>query len=424
MSINQQQTDFINKLSLHQSRRNQSIPTLSTLVGGAAATQSLWTKWTSADGRYTAVCTYESLLSLFEAWLYSTLTHCDLQTLARARAAQLANREVESLSAWIMGVGEYQKSRFWQRLSAQSPQAPWLRFLVQPHIRHAEKCREALRHGDGPEGIGALANNLATIEGFAVVSSIVSNNKAIPGILVRLPQSCDQLFFQRSVLPGLTQLVESVPLIPVGLLLSPSQHEQLLEKLPESRAKAVVKGGMVRIDTLKETELRQWLGDRELDQELLQPILRAVQQYGATDEILAAAISVAEATEIDGIDDDGKYRSYPEWLLFQFLEARPTTAGQFQVNARLDIPFGNRSMEVDFLADKAKVVVELDGYYHFQSSDSYRRDRRKDIALQQEGFWVLRFLSEDVVANLEEILATIDQVLSLRLDPASVPPET
>ncbi len=77
-------------------------------------------------------------------------------------------------------------------------------------------------------------------------------------------------------------------------------------------------------------------------------------------------------------------------------------------------------MEVDFLADSAKIVVELDGYYHFQSSDSYRRDRRKDIALQQAGFWVLRFLSEDVIARLEEILATIDQALSLRLAQSSV----
>ena len=183
---------------------------------------------------------------------------------------------------------------------------------------------------------------------------------------------------------------------------------------------------MVKIDALKEEELRRWLGDRgSKHTEQLRPILRAVQQYGATEEILTAAVSIAETAKgTDSSKENGEYRSHPEWLLFQFLEARPATAGQFQVNAQLNIPFGNRPMEVDFLAEKAKVVVELDGYYHFQSSDSYRRDRRKDIALQQKGFWVLRFLSEDVVANLEEILATIDQALSLRLDSASVQLET
>ena len=188
-----------------------------------------------------------------------------------------------------------------------------------------------------------------------------------------------------------------------------------------------MRSGIIEIATPEAASLKQWLSDRGLENEKhLQSILHVTQQYGATEELLTTALSLSESAKKTQptADDDGTYRSQAERLLFQYLEARSTTAGKFRANVRLDIRFGNRAMEVDFLADKAKVVIELDGYYHFQSSESYRRDRRKDIALQQKGFWVLRFLSEDVIANLEEILATIDQVLSLRLAQASVQLET
>ena len=59
------------------------------------------------------------------------------------------------------------------------------------------------------------------------------------------------------------------------------------------------------------------------------------------------------------------------------------------------------------LARGHRLVIELDGYYHFQDVEAYRRDRRKDWELQHRGFLVLRFLAQDVVARLEEILDTI-----------------
>ena len=73
MSLDRQRQNFINKLSLHQYSAVAYI-TLSTLVGGAAATQLLWTKWASRNDQYTTVCTYGSLRSLFEASLFSALS--------------------------------------------------------------------------------------------------------------------------------------------------------------------------------------------------------------------------------------------------------------------------------------------------------------------------------------------------------------
>ena len=45
--------------------------------------------------------------------------------------------------------------------------------------------------------------------------------------------------------------------------------------------------------------------------------------------------------------------------------------------------------------------------HHFKDRDAYRSDRRKDVILQKQGYFVLRFLAEDVVGNLNEVMETI-----------------
>jgi very-short-patch-repair endonuclease len=61
-------------------------------------------------------------------------------------------------------------------------------------------------------------------------------------------------------------------------------------------------------------------------------------------------------------------------------------------------------MEVDLLCAEAGVVIELDGAQHLADAEAYRRDRRKDALLQQNGFFVLRFLAEDVGKHLDHVL--------------------
>ena len=50
----------------------------------------------------------------------------------------------------------------------------------------------------------------------------------------------------------------------------------------------------------------------------------------------------------------------------------------------------------------------MDGCQHLSSLDAYRRDRRKDALLQEHGYFVLRFLTEDIGKRLDDVL---DQVL-------------
>ena len=85
------------------------------------------------------------------------------------------------------------------------------------------------------------------------------------------------------------------------------------------------------------------------------------------------------------------------------------------MNAELPIPFdGNGRMEVDLLCAEARLAIELDGSQHLDGEEAYRRDRRKDLLLQEHGYFVLRFLAEDVGRHLDMVLDTILRALSHR----------
>ena len=100
----------------------------------------------------------------------------------------------------------------------------------------------------------------------------------------------------------------------------------------------------------------------------------------------------------------GTARSAAELFLFKFLDGLHQTKGLFTLNGRLDIPFGpNPYMEVDLLCESKRLAVEVDGAFHFEDAEHYRRDRRKDYLLQKNGYTVLRFLAEDVTHRLAHI---------------------
>jgi very-short-patch-repair endonuclease len=127
--------------------------------------------------------------------------------------------------------------------------------------------------------------------------------------------------------------------------------------------------------------------------------------------LFASAVRVF-TPDAEGTD---RARSATEAFLYRRLETVSTTTGRFRLNADLPIPFDNRGrMEVDLLCCDAHLAIELDGGQHLESTDAYRRDRRKDQLLQQNGYFVLRFLAEDVGRNLDMVLDTIQRTLLSR----------
>jgi len=111
------------------------------------------------------------------------------------------------------------------------------------------------------------------------------------------------------------------------------------------------------------------------------------------------------SSDAEGAD---RARSSSEAFLYRRLETLQETAGRFRLNVVLPIPFdGWGRMEVDLLCAEADLVIELDGAQHLADAEAYRRDRRKDALLQQNGYFVLRFLADDMGKNLDSVLDTI-----------------
>lgn len=111
---------------------------------------------------------------------------------------------------------------------------------------------------------------------------------------------------------------------------------------------------------------------------------------------------------------EGEARSAVEAFLLAILNHRALTKNRFRLNVPLDFHFGNRPAEGDLVATDARLVIEVDGYFHFRGQEAYRRDRRKDAALQEHRWFVIRFLAEDVVGDVQNVVEQIEYMLARR----------
>jgi len=110
--------------------------------------------------------------------------------------------------------------------------------------------------------------------------------------------------------------------------------------------------------------------------------------------------------------DIQRARSASEAFLLQRLESLSETKGLFRLNVKLPIPFdGWSEMEVDLYCAELKLAIEIDGPQHLADPVAYRRDRRKDALLQENGCHVLRFLTEDLAKFLDATLDAIHRAI-------------
>lgn len=133
------------------------------------------------------------------------------------------------------------------------------------------------------------------------------------------------------------------------------------------------------------------------------------------DTPLANLFVLAARSVSPDADEVGKARSATEAFLYRRLETLTETRNRFRINVALPIAFdGFGTLEVDLLCADARVAVELDGAQHLADPVAYRRDRRKDQLLQENGYFVLRFLAEDVGKELDAVLDAILRSLNNR----------
>jgi very-short-patch-repair endonuclease len=93
-----------------------------------------------------------------------------------------------------------------------------------------------------------------------------------------------------------------------------------------------------------------------------------------------------------------------ERRLWEQLRARRLDGLKF----RRQVPIGNHI--VDFVCFDARLVVEVDGGHH---ADRAKRDRERTESLEAAGFLVLRFWNSDVMARIEQVVATISETALL-----------
>ena len=139
------------------------------------------------------------------------------------------------------------------------------------------------------------------------------------------------------------------------------------------------------------------------------------------DTPLASLFVHAARTFPEDADGVNRARSATEAFLFGRLATLPETKGRFRLNVALPIPFDGQSrLEVDLLYADARVAIELDGAQHLADPVAYRRDRRKDQLLQENDYFVLRFLAEDVGKDLDLVLDAVLRALSRRTPSSSI----
>jgi superfamily II DNA or RNA helicase/very-short-patch-repair endonuclease len=147
--------------------------------------------------------------------------------------------------------------------------------------------------------------------------------------------------------------------------------------------------------------------------------VRRLIRDGVDTPLASLFVHAARAMPEDA-EGAARARSASEAFLYRRLDTLKETNGRFRLNVALPIPFdGFGTLEVDLLCADARLAIELDGGQHLADPVAYRRDRRKDQLLQENGYFVLRFLAEDIGKELDAVLDAILRVLARRRQPVA-----
>ena len=104
-----------------------------------------------------------------------------------------------------------------------------------------------------------------------------------------------------------------------------------------------------------------------------------------------------------------------ETLLWRYLKANRVDGLGF----RRQVPF--RNYIADFACLSVTLIVELDGESH-DFEERQKADQNRDAFFVSEGFHVLRFANEQVMSNLEGVVAVIRQTAASRASGSPLSP--
>jgi len=103
-----------------------------------------------------------------------------------------------------------------------------------------------------------------------------------------------------------------------------------------------------------------------------------------------------------------------ERKLWRALRSLPMQGSHFRRQATIGPYFA------DFACHAKRLVIELDGGQHGDARHA-ARDAKRDAYMRQSGYRVLRFWNNDVMQNIEGVLETIAEALSMPQPPTPNP---
>lgn len=400
-------------LDRHQRRRDQSIPTISLLCGPVGLGVRRWQNWTARRNAPVVALSTTDFGEVVYAWVRSLAATRDLIADAIAWLAQITEQEPDDLRSRIFAMTGNDFEWFWRSL-AIPPENTGPSAVC--HLLLAEVVGSPTPDRLSGRFLDLLSGDRVTADRQAIVSlAHMVPATALPTLLLSQLGANDEMGWLLEAAGLLAQLVAAIPALPAAIVAETTTVEVLFKTRPLSQALTLLREGHAPVKSIDEAELAERLRGAGVEAGATSAVRRLVSD--GTSEELAAAY--AEAARRLGpqptLEEEEAARSAAEQFLFERLETLPATAGLFTLNEPLDFRHGRKPAEVDLHAASLRLAIELDGsYFHLHDPMAYRRDRRKDWELQRRGYLVLRFLSEDVVERLEEILDTILAAVELR----------
>ncbi len=375
-------------LDLHQARRLQGLPALSVLIGEPADGLALWRRWASRQQRPV---------------LDGASNHDPEQSLRVVLGQWCRHLDSGAAKLCLAGKTEYEL-RTLLRTHMPTPvlsaaELRQLHHLLQPGVQDSNDDREVL-----------TADPWHLLLALAALGGVT----ALPALVFSAP---GQITVVSSLVEGLYGLATARSDWPIAVLMDSESHLALQREAESSRALALIEEGVVFLGRRESTAVASALPPAALRSERFADTLGFLNTLDPARPLtnhFEAAVAALTASEVEPGASQlaARVRSEAERFLFECLQALPETRNLFRLNVRLPVKFGTTNLEVDLLARSHRLAVEVDGYYHFQNVDAYRRDRRKDLLLQRQGYIVVRVLATDVVERMPSVLDTIKSTLS------------
>lgn len=378
--------NLFEQLDGHQRTRRSGVPSVSLLVGRDDSHQTVWRAWLDRVMPARALC----VLSASDMQQGSVAAHLlstvDLLDAAVRRICDLTGEQLETIQRRRLPAADEETRLFWTHLEQRA----------SDHKLFAV-CRELLEFGD--------AETLCHDRHHDYLA--VASPESLPAVLLQCPGDAD-IDDIRLACEHIADFAEHVPSLPVAIDVSRDLYERLFERHKLNRKLAQLRSGLVFLPQ-SPVMMPQVSNGLRASGESIEPDAQAAVE-GKELTTRSQSESNKQTSE-----HETESRSSSEELLYNILQATTDLRDVFALNKKLDFAFGNSLGEGDFVSQKLRLVLEVDGYYHFQDFEAYRRDRRKDLAMQMHDWMVVRILAEDIAINTEAVLQSIRAAVAHRL---------